>query len=77
MEAEYELLLTNRLILQPRAELDAYAKDDPERGVGRGISDVGVGLRLRYEVHRQFAPYVGYTWERSFGRTAEFADAAG
>lgn len=77
LEAEYELLLTNRLILQPRAELEAYSKDDPERGTGRGISDASLGLRLRYEFHRQFAPYVGYQWERSFGRTADLADAAG
>ena len=77
LEAEYELLLTNRLVLQPRAELNAYTKDDPARATGRGISDASLGLRLRYEFHRQFAPYVGYQWERSFGRTAEFAHAAG
>lgn len=77
LEAEYELLLTNRLILQPRAELEAYSKDDPEGGTGRGLSTASLGLRLRYEFHRQFAPYVGYQWERSFGRTADLADAAG
>jgi copper resistance protein B len=77
LEAEYELLLTNRLILQPRAELNAYSKDDPERGVGRGVSDLALGLRLRYEFHRQFAPYVGYEWERSFGRTSDLAEDAG
>jgi copper resistance protein B len=77
VEAEYELLLTNRLILQPRAELNAFSKDDRERGIGRGVSDGSLGLRLRYEIHRQFAPYVGYEWERSFGRTARFASDAG
>lgn len=77
LEAEYELLLTNRLVLQPRAEVNAYSKDDSERDIGRGISDASLGLRLRYEFHRQFAPYVGYEWERSFGRTADFAEAAG
>lgn len=77
VEAEYELLLTNRLILQPRIETNAYSKDDPERGVGKGQADAELGLRLRYEVHRQFAPYVGYAWTRSFGHTADLAREAG
>ncbi len=76
-EAEYELLLTNRLILQPRLEAELHAKDDAARSVGRGLSDASLGLRLRYEVQRRFAPYVGYEWSRSFGRTADFADASG
>ena len=76
-EAEYELLLTNRLVLQPRAEVNLYSKDDPERGIGKGLSDAALGLRLRYELHRQFAPYVGYEWSRKFGRTAELAEDAG
>ncbi len=77
LEAEYELLLTNRLILQPRGELNAYSKDDPERGIGKGVSDASLGLRLRYEFNRQFAPYVGYEWSRSFGRSADLARDAG
>lgn len=77
LEAEYDTLLTNRLILQPRAELNAYSKDDPEVGIGKGISDASLGLRLRYEITRQFAPYVGYEWSRSFGRAADFAEQAG
>jgi copper resistance protein B len=76
-EVEYELLLTNRLVLQPRLEADLYGKDDPERGTGKGLSDAALGLRLRYELHRQFAPYVGYEWSRTFGRTADLAGAAG
>jgi copper resistance protein B len=77
LETEYELLLTNRLILQPRVELDVYGKDDPERGVGRGLSATEAGLRLRYEVRRELAPYVGLVWDRKFFGTAEMAEAAG
>lgn len=76
-EAEYEVLLTNRLILQPRIGANLHARDDPARGTGRGLSDASLGLRLRYEVRRRFAPYAGYEWRRSFGRTADLAQAAG
>lgn len=76
-EAEYELLLTNRLVLQPRLEANAYSRDDPARGIGKGISDASLGLRLRYELHRQFAPYAGYEWSRRFGRTSRLAEQAG
>jgi copper resistance protein B len=69
VEAEYDMLLTNRLILQPRLELDAYGKDDPSRGVGSGISSVEVGLRLRYEIRREFAPYAGVAWVNRYGYT--------
>ncbi len=76
-EAEYELLLTNRLILQPKLEADLYSKDDPENGIGRGLSSAEFGLRLRYEFRREFAPYVGYAWTRRFGETADLAEAHG
>ncbi|ALN86009.1 copper resistance protein B [Lysobacter capsici] len=76
-EAEYELLLTNRLILQPLIEVDLYGRDDPQRGIGAGLSTVEAGLRLRYEITRQFAPYLGVTWERAFGDTADYRRAAG
>jgi copper resistance protein B len=59
LEVEYELLFTNRLILQPLVELELYGKSDPERGIGRGLSSLETGLRLRYEIRREFAPYVG------------------
>jgi copper resistance protein B len=75
--AEYELLLTQRWILQPRAEMNLYGKDDVENGIGSGLSDVTVGLRLRYEVTRQFAPYIGVAWGGKFGQTADLAQAAG
>ncbi|MBS0226507.1 MAG: copper resistance protein B [Proteobacteria bacterium] len=71
-ETEYELLLTNRLILQPMVEVNAYGKDDRLRGIGSGLSTAGAGLRLRYEFTRQFAPYLGVTREQAFGRTADF-----
>ena len=77
VEAEYELLLTNRLILQPVVELDFAAKDDEERGIGSGLSKAEAGLRLRYEFNRRFAPYIGVVHERAFGRTADLREADG
>ncbi|MDH1576149.1 copper resistance protein B [Pseudomonas sp. GD03746] len=72
VEGEYDILLTNRLILQPTAEANFYGKNDPQRGVGTGLANTEVGLRLRYEIVRQFAPYIGVTWSRSYGKTANF-----
>ncbi|MEH6416156.1 copper resistance protein B [Pseudomonas sp. CGJS7] len=71
-EAEYELLLTNRLILQPLIEVEVSGKQDARRGVGSGLSTVEAGLRLRYEISRQFAPYIGISRERAFGDTADY-----
>jgi copper resistance protein B len=76
-ETEYELLLTNRLVLQPLLELDVHGKADPERGVGAGLSEVETGLRLRYELRREVAPYVGVTWSRKTFGTADLAREAG
>lgn len=76
-EAEYELLLTQRLILQPRFEANVYGKRDVQRELGSGLSDAALGLRLRYEIRREFAPYVGIERARKYGDTAEFARAAG
>ena len=75
-QAEYELLLTQKLILQPRAELNLYGKDDVENGLGAGLSDLAVGLRLRYEFSRQFAPYIGVEWTDTFGDTADYRRVA-
>ena len=77
LESEYELLLTNRIVLQPLVELDFYGKADPERGLGSGLSDIDAGFRLRYEIRREFAPYVGVVWTRSFFGTADLARRAG
>ncbi len=77
LETEYDLLLTNRLVLQPRLELNAYGESDRSRGIGAGLSDMEAGLRLRYEIRREFAPYIGLVWARRFGLTEEIAQAAG
>jgi copper resistance protein B len=71
LKSEYELLFTQRLILQPEAEANLYGKADRARQLGSGLSDLEVGLRLRYEVRREFAPYVGVVWSRQFGGTAD------
>lgn len=76
-EAEYDTLLTNRLVLQWLAEAELYGKDDEARGIGSGLSSVEAGVRLRYEISRQFAPYVGVSWERAYGGTADFKRAHG
>ena len=73
LEGDYDILLTNRLILQPTAELNFYAQNDPQRGVGSGLAESDLGLRLRYEVRREFAPYVGLSWNRTYGQTAQYA----
>jgi copper resistance protein B len=71
LEGDYDILLTNRLILQPTAEVNFYGKNDPERGIGSGLANTEVGLRLRYEIRREFAPYIGVTWNRAYGNTAD------
>jgi len=73
LEAEYELLLTQKLILQPRVEANFYGKSDPARELGSGLANASVGLRLRYEIKREFAPYIGVQWVGKFGGTADFA----
>lgn len=75
--AEYELLLTQRLILQPRVEINLYGKRDIARNIGSGLSDGTLGLRLRYEFSRQIAPYIGVERVEKFGQTADMARDAG
>ncbi len=77
IEASYDQRITQRLILQPQAELNFSAQDVPAIGVGSGLSDIELGLRLRYEIAREFAPYVGINWERRFGRSADYTRRAG
>lgn len=77
VEAEYELLLSQKLILQPRAEFTLYGKEDLDNGLGSGFSDLSLGLRLRYEFSRQFAPYLGVEWSESYDDTANYRQAAG
>ena len=76
-ELEYSVLLSNRLILQPSVHASALLRDDRARGLGRGLASVEGGLRLRYEISRRFAPYVGVVHERRFGRSADLAAADG
>ena len=77
LESEYDILLTNRLILQPRAEANFYAKNDAERGYGSGLADTELGLRLRYEIVRQFAPYIGVSWGKVYGYSADYVREEG
>lgn len=77
VESEYDQRLTQRLILQPRIELEASASDIPELGLGSGLTHVSAGLRLRYEFHREFAPYVGVEYGRDLGGAADFTRANG
>jgi copper resistance protein B len=77
LEGYYDQRITQKLILQPMAELNFSAQDVPETGVGSGLSDVELGLRLRYEIVKEFAPYIGVEWAGKVGDTARFARAAG
>lgn len=77
IEGYYDQRITQRLILQPRAELNLSAQDIRETGTGSGLTNAEMGLRLRYEIAREFAPYVGVNWERRFGDTRRFGRAAG
>lgn len=72
-EAEYEWMITQRLVLSPEVEINLHSKDDNATGTGSGLSDTQVGLRLRYEIKREFAPYIGINWNKKYGNTATFA----
>ena len=76
-EAEYDMLFTQRLILQPRIEMNLYGQNDEVRETGSGLSNLSVGLRLRYEFTRHFGPYLGVEWAGLYGGTADFARAEG
>jgi copper resistance protein B len=77
VEAEYELRFSQRITLQPRAEIGFSASDIPELEIGSGITNVATGIRLRYEIKREFAPYIGMEWQTSLGETADFVRAKG
>jgi copper resistance protein B len=77
LETEYDLLIANRLVLEPRIEVQVYGRSDPERELGSGLGTIESGLRLRYEFRREFAPYIGIAWKRKYFGTADFAKAAG
>jgi len=77
LEADYELLLTNRLVLRPLVEVNLYGNSNTERGIGAGLSSADIELRMRYEFRRELAPYIGVTWNHLFGETRNLAEAAG
>lgn len=77
LKTSYDLLLTQRLILTPEVDANLYGKDDPDRGIGAGLSDVSLGLRLRYEIRREFAPYIGIGFVQKYGKTANISRANG
>ncbi len=77
LEHSLDLLLTQRLVLEPHVELNAFAQDVPQLGIGAGFADVSASLQVRYEIARKFAPYVELEWERKLGETAGLARAAG
>ena len=77
VSAEYDVLLTQRLVLQPEVELTAFGKNDLAMGVASGLSNLEAGVRLRYEIRRELAPYIGLAWTRRLGHTADLAHAAG
>ncbi len=72
-EGSYDIRLFQRVVLQPQTELNLAAQDVPEAGIGSGLSSIELGLRLRYEIRREFAPYVGFSYDKLFGDTADFA----
>lgn len=77
LEVDYDWLFTNRLILTLRSEAEAWSDDDERAGIGSGLSTLAAGLRLRYELRREFAPYIGVHWQGIVGNTADLARKAG
>lgn len=76
-EIEYELMLTQRLHLKPRVEIGLSASDVPELGIGSGFTDAAAGVRLSYDLVREFSPYIGVEWQGSLGDTRDMMTAAG
>lgn len=77
LNGSWDLYLTQRWVVQPQAELNFYSKDDPARKIGSGFSDIDGGMRLRYQVSRKFAPYIGWAYDGTFGNSARYARASG
>lgn len=71
--AEFDTLITQKLILTPSLSISAYGKNDPKMELGSGLSNITAGARLRYEIKREFAPYVGFEWTKNYGKTNEYA----
>ena len=77
LQAEYQVLLTQKLILSPEIEVNLNHKQDTVIGIGSGLSNLALGLRLRYAIVREFAPYVGVNWIKKYGATADLTTLAG
>ena len=77
VSGSYDLFLSQRWVLQPEAEVNFYSEDDQARNVGSGLSDLDTGVRLRYEISRKVAPYVGFAYNRKYGNSARYARKAG
>ena len=77
LQLEYDEVLTQRWVLQPKIEFNLYGREDPQRGIGSGLSDAEFGLRLRYEIRREIAPYIGVVYRQRYGHAADFARAQG
>ncbi len=77
LEAEYNIYVAQRLILQPRTELGIAAQDISSRELGAGLTDIKLDLRLRYEIKREFAPYIGIRYQSLLGETKDIADSMG
>lgn len=77
LEQEYTIQITQRFVVVPHLEVNVFAQDVEELGIGAGFSDLEAGLQLRYEVTRKFAPYLDFVYETDLGETADFADALG
>ncbi|MCW9012771.1 MAG: copper resistance protein B [Gammaproteobacteria bacterium] len=77
LDAEYEYMFTQKWVLSPEIEMNIYSKGDAPVGIGSGLADMSAGLRLRYEIRREFAPYIGINWHKQFGDTADITEASG
>jgi copper resistance protein B len=77
LEAEYEMMITQKLVLVPELEMNFYSKNDPATHTGSGLADTEFGLRLKYEIKREFAPYVGINWTKKYGKTADYIGEEG
>ena len=77
LEAEYELMLTQKWVLSPEATAEFHGQNDAATGAGSGLSKLSLGVRLRYEIRREFAPYIGVYWSKQYGNTADFTRADG
>jgi len=77
LESAYQHWFTQKLSLSPDFEANFYSEDDPERDIGSGLSDLDLGLRLRYQIIKGVSPYTGITWQGNFGNTADIIKSKG